>query len=39
MNEQLIRPNGNFMGFKKLIGQVMAEITEIGRNAVPLAAE
>jgi N-formylglutamate amidohydrolase len=39
MNEQLIRPNGNFSGFKKLIGQVISEITEAGRKTVPLAAE
>lgn len=41
MNEQTIRPNGNFAGFKRLIGRVMARIADIGRPAQerPLAAE
>ncbi|MFV2053775.1 N-formylglutamate amidohydrolase [Aliiroseovarius sp. YM-037] len=39
MNEKTIRPNGNFMALRKLIGQVTAEIAAIGRNQIPLAAE
>ena len=39
MNEQMIRPNGNFKSFKRLMSKVMAEITEIGRKDIPLAAE
>ena len=40
MNEQLIRPNGNFQNFRTLLKSVIAEITEIGRPAEkPLAAE
>src|SRR6056297_3585923 len=32
MNEQLIRPNGNFEGFRKLLKSVIAEVAEIGRE-------
>ena len=39
MNEDLVRPNGNFASFKKLISRVAAELVEIGRSEVPLAAE
>ena len=40
MNEQLIRPNGNFESFRRLIRSVVADLTEIGRPAErPLAAE
>lgn len=39
MNEQLIRPNGNFMAFRKLISQIASEISEIGRTQQSLAAE
>jgi N-formylglutamate amidohydrolase len=39
MNEQDIRPNGNFNGFKRLLSGVLAEIAEIGQGEVPLAAE
>jgi len=39
MNEQLIRPNGNFKAFRKLISQIAAEIADIGRAKIPLAAE
>ena len=39
MNEQMIRPNGNFRNFQKLIAGIMAEITEIGRRPARLAAE
>jgi len=40
MNEQLIRPNGNFETFKRLIEGVIAEVAAIGRpKAAPLAAE
>jgi len=39
MNERLIRPSGNFQAFHALIGGVMAEICDIGRVGIPLAAE
>jgi N-formylglutamate amidohydrolase len=39
MNERLIRPNGNFAAFQALIRGVIAEITQIGRQDIPLAAE
>ncbi|MFZ5708644.1 MAG: N-formylglutamate amidohydrolase [Pseudomonadota bacterium] len=39
MNEQEIRPNGNFLGFKRLLRQVLAEIAGIGRSSLPVAAE
>ncbi len=39
MNEQMIRPNGNFQNFKKILTQVMADITDIGRGILPMAAE
>lgn len=40
MNEQLIRPNGNFQSFQRLMQRVVAEIAAIGRPAdVRLAAE
>jgi N-formylglutamate amidohydrolase len=39
MNEQEIRPNGNFNGFKRLLGEVLAEITRAGRGRLPMAAE
>lgn len=39
MNEQLIRPNNNFTAFKALIDRVVADITEIGRADMPMAAE
>lgn len=39
MNERLIRPSGNFPAFQALIRGVMAEISEIGRRDVPVAAE
>lgn len=40
MNEQLIRPNGNFQNFRTLLRGVIAEIIEIGRPAErKLAAE
>lgn len=39
MNEQHIRPNGNFDNFRKLMERVVGEIAESGRLAVPLAAE
>lgn len=40
MNERLIRPNGNFAAFKRLLDGVIAQIAEIGRSEVlPLAAE
>ena len=40
MNEQLIRPNGNFKAFRQLMRDVIAEVADIGRPAEkPLAAE
>ncbi|MCV2893443.1 N-formylglutamate amidohydrolase [Lentibacter sp. XHP0401] len=40
MNEQMIRPNGNFEAFRRLLKGVTEEICEIGRKeAEPLAAE
>lgn len=40
MNEQLIRPNGNFENFRKMLRGVIAEIALIGRpEAGQLAAE
>src|SRR6056297_1633383 len=40
MNERLIRPNGNFEAFRRLMRDVIREITEIGRaRALPVAAE
>lgn len=39
MNEQAIRPNNNFDAFKALIDNVVAEISEIGRSGMALAAE
>ncbi len=39
MNEQLIRPNGNFESFKRLMTGVIADIIQIGSRAERLAAE
>lgn len=39
MNEALIRPNGNFDSFCKVLRGVICEIAEIGRRDMPLAAE
>lgn len=40
MNEQLIRPNGNFEGFREALKTVISEIADIGRPvARSLAAE
>jgi len=40
MNEQFVRPNGNFRAFQSLMSGVISEITEIGRRTVmPVAAE
>lgn len=39
MNEQYIRPNGNFRSFKALMRQVVAELADIGCDSLPLAAE
>ena len=39
MNEQAIRPNNNFDNFKALIDGVVAEISDVGRADVELAAE
>lgn len=39
MDEQHVRPNDNFDSFQKLMERVVGEIADIGRRAVPLAAE
>ncbi len=39
MNEHLIRPNGNYKSFLRLMNGITAEIAEIGRRDMPLAAE
>ena len=39
MNEQAIRPNNNFDNFKALIDGIVAEISDVGRADVALAAE
>jgi N-formylglutamate deformylase len=39
MNEREIRPNGNFMSFRRQLHAVLAEIARIGRREMPLAAE
>lgn len=39
MNEREIRPNGNFMSFRRTLQAVLAEIALIGRGEMPLAAE
>lgn len=39
MNEQMIRPNGNFQSFQKLMSSVAKEISQIGAQKLPLAAE
>ena len=39
MNEQAVRPNNNFDDFRALIDRVVAEISQIGCNDLPMAAE
>ena len=39
LNEQHVRPNGNFDSFRKLMERVVAEIADIGQQQLPLAAE
>lgn len=39
MNEQHIRPNNNFAPFKALIDRVVADVTDIGRADLQMAAE
>ncbi|MGR3512426.1 MAG: N-formylglutamate amidohydrolase [Paracoccaceae bacterium] len=39
MNEHQVRPNNNFPAFKALIDRVVADVTEIGRADMPMAAE
>lgn len=39
MNEQAVRPNGNFNAFRTLVGQVVADVACIGRSDLPMAAE
>lgn len=39
MNEQLIRPNGNFDAVQAALRQVIEEVAKIGQGRLPLAAE
>ncbi|MEM9970388.1 MAG: N-formylglutamate amidohydrolase [Pseudomonadota bacterium] len=39
MNEVMVRPNGNFTAFARLMDGVTAQIADIGRRDIPLAAE
>jgi len=39
MNEAMVRPNGNFQSFQGLISKIVQEITQVGRQELPLAAE
>lgn len=39
MNETMIRPNGNFKAFESVMRKVVAEISEIGRSRLALAAQ
>ena len=41
MNEREIRPNGNYLGFKRVLAGILSEIAEIGKGSgrMPLAAE
>ena len=39
MNEKMIRPNGNFNSFRRVLRGVIAEIVEIGQARKPVAAE
>jgi N-formylglutamate deformylase len=39
MNEQLIRPNGNFEAAQAALHDVVQEVAMIGQGRVPLAAE
>lgn len=39
MNEQMIRPNGNFNAFRTMMQAVTGQIADIGRNQARMAAE
>jgi N-formylglutamate deformylase len=39
MNEQQVRPNGNFGSFRSLMRRVVGDIVAIGQKQLPLAAE
>lgn len=39
MNEQHIRPNGNYDSFSKLMARIVEQIAQIGQQKLPLAAE
>ncbi len=39
MNEQAIRPNNNFANFQTMLAEVTAQIAEIGRQDMAMAAE
>ncbi|MBC7141978.1 MAG: N-formylglutamate amidohydrolase [Rhodobacteraceae bacterium] len=39
MNEREVRPNGNFMSFRRTLHSILADIAEIGRGEISLAAE
>jgi N-formylglutamate deformylase len=39
MDEAKVRPNADFAAFKLLLGQILSDIVDIGRNQTSLAAE
>lgn len=39
MNEDLVRPNGNFGAFQVIMNRILCEISDIGRTSLPVAAE
>lgn len=39
MNEQAIRPNKNYAAFKSMVDRIVADVTNIGRKDLPIAAE
>ena len=39
MNERLIRPNGNFAHMQRVLSGIIAQLADLGRPELPLAAE
>ncbi len=39
MNEERIRPNGNFASFRRTMSKILSDIADVGRQVRPLAAE
>lgn len=39
MNEDKVRPSGNFAAFQELMNRILAEISDLGRKSLPMAAE